>query len=68
MKKEGEDGPEVKGGYIDALIVHASRVQKISDNGKSGCLSFYIFIKCLKLVFQLLVKLLSQRLELLSNQ
>ena len=31
FKKENEDGPEVKGGYIDALIVHASRVQK--DNG-----------------------------------
>ena len=33
LKKENDDGPDVKGGYIDALIVHASR--KVSDNGKS---------------------------------
>ncbi|KRK05929.1 C3G, isoform E [Drosophila yakuba] len=32
LKKREEDGPEVKGGYIDALIVHASRVQKVADN------------------------------------
>lgn len=32
FKKDNEEGPEVKGGHIDALIVHASRVQK--DNGK----------------------------------
>lgn len=34
FKKDGEDGPEVKGGYIDALIIHASHVQKVTDNGK----------------------------------
>lgn len=34
LKKRDEDGPEVKGGYIDALIVHASRVQKVADNGR----------------------------------
>ncbi|XP_015041261.2 guanine nucleotide-releasing factor 2 isoform X2 [Drosophila pseudoobscura] len=34
LKKKEEDGPEVKGGYIDALIVHASRVQKVADNGR----------------------------------
>lgn len=34
FKKDGEDGPDVKGGQLDALIVHASRVQKISENGK----------------------------------
>lgn len=32
FKKDNEDGPEVKGGHIDALIVHASRVQK--DKGR----------------------------------
>ncbi|XP_037727907.1 guanine nucleotide-releasing factor 2 isoform X12 [Drosophila subpulchrella] len=32
LKKREEDGPEVKGGHIDALIVHASRVQKVADN------------------------------------
>ncbi|XP_004529495.1 guanine nucleotide-releasing factor 2 isoform X3 [Ceratitis capitata] len=30
LKRKDEDGPEVKGGYVDALIVHASRVQ--NDN------------------------------------
>jgi len=34
LKKREEDGPEVKGGHIDALIVHASRVQKVADNGR----------------------------------
>lgn len=34
LKKDGEDGPEVKGGYPDALIVHASKMQKVSENGK----------------------------------
>ncbi|KAH8354371.1 hypothetical protein KR084_009428 [Drosophila pseudotakahashii] len=32
LNKREEDGPEVKGGHIDALIVHASRVQKVADN------------------------------------
>lgn len=31
MKKEGEDGPDVKGGNPDALIIHATRR---SDNGE----------------------------------
>ncbi|XP_049310999.1 guanine nucleotide-releasing factor 2 isoform X4 [Bactrocera dorsalis] len=30
LKRKDEDGPDIKGGYIDALIVHASRVQ--NDN------------------------------------
>lgn len=34
LKKDGEDGPDVKGGPLDALIVHASKVQKISENGE----------------------------------
>lgn len=33
LKSEKEDGPDVKGGHLDALIVHASRVQKVTDNG-----------------------------------
>lgn len=37
FKKENDDGPEIKGGYIDALIVHASRKQNV-DTGK------YLFI------------------------
>ncbi|XP_031627497.1 guanine nucleotide-releasing factor 2-like isoform X6 [Contarinia nasturtii] len=32
FKKDGEDGPDVKGGELDALIVHATKVQKISEN------------------------------------
>ncbi|KAJ6637477.1 Guanine nucleotide-releasing factor 2 [Pseudolycoriella hygida] len=32
LKKEGEDGPDVKGGLLDALIVHASKVQKVTEN------------------------------------
>lgn len=34
LKKEGEDGPDVKGGQLEALIVHASKVQKVSESGK----------------------------------
>lgn len=34
LRKEGEDGPDVKGGPLDALIVHATKVQKVCDNGK----------------------------------
>lgn len=34
MKKENEDGPEVKGGHMDALIILATKVEKISENGK----------------------------------
>lgn len=34
MKKDSEDGPDVKGGELDALIVHATKVQKFSENGK----------------------------------
>lgn len=31
LKKEDEDGPDIKGGQADALIVHATKVQKISE-------------------------------------
>lgn len=37
FKKETEDGPDVKGGNMDALIIHATKIQKISD----GELRFY---------------------------
>lgn len=48
LKKDGEEGPDVKGGYPDALIVHASKMQKVSENGKltadsvSESLTFYM--------------------------
>lgn len=38
-KKEDEDGPDIKGGQVDALIVHATKVQKISE-GKLNSLSY----------------------------
>lgn len=31
FKKEDEDGPDIKGGRADALIVHATKVQKVSE-------------------------------------
>lgn len=34
FKKEGEDGADVKGGYFDALLVHASQVSKGSEGGE----------------------------------
>lgn len=34
LKKEGEEGPEIKGGPMDALIIHATKVEKISENGE----------------------------------
>lgn len=34
LKKENEEGPEIKGGHMDALIIHATKVEKISENGK----------------------------------
>lgn len=34
LKKDGEDGPDVKGGQLEALIVHATKVQKVTESGK----------------------------------
>jgi len=31
FKKEDEDGPDIKGGQADALIVHATKVKKVSE-------------------------------------
>lgn len=31
MKKEGEDGPDIKGGHPDALIIHATKAAKKAD-------------------------------------
>lgn len=33
-KRPDEDGPDIKGGTVDALIVHATRSQKSAGNGK----------------------------------
>ena len=34
MKKENEDGPDIKGGHLDALIILATKVEKITENGE----------------------------------
>ena len=31
LKKEEEDGPDIRGGHVDALIVHATKVQKVTE-------------------------------------
>ncbi|XP_055909249.1 guanine nucleotide-releasing factor 2 isoform X4 [Eupeodes corollae] len=60
FKKDIEDGPEVKGGYLDALIVHACRVQKNSDNAdekdafcEAFITTFRTFIQPLELIEKL---------------
>ncbi|XP_039430029.1 guanine nucleotide-releasing factor 2 isoform X7 [Culex pipiens pallens] len=62
LKKENEDGPDVKGGHTDALIIHATRVQKISDvtdefledaYGEAFITTFRTFISPLELIQKL---------------
>ncbi|XP_038111584.1 guanine nucleotide-releasing factor 2 isoform X2 [Culex quinquefasciatus] len=54
LKKENEDGPDVKGGHTDALIIHATRVQKISDAyGEAFITTFRTFISPLELIQKL---------------
>lgn len=31
FKKDNEDGPDIKGGHSDALIIHATKIQKTSE-------------------------------------
>lgn len=31
LKKEEEEGPDIRGGHVDALIVHATKVQKVTE-------------------------------------
>ncbi|XP_045112246.1 rap guanine nucleotide exchange factor 1-like isoform X4 [Portunus trituberculatus] len=38
LKKEGEEGPEIRGGPVDALIVHASKANKNEDEEKDDFL------------------------------
>ncbi|XP_037028362.1 guanine nucleotide-releasing factor 2 isoform X13 [Bradysia coprophila] len=56
LKKEGEDGPDVKGGYVDALIVHASKVQKVNESafGEAFITTFRTFISPLELIEKLI--------------
>uniref|UniRef100_A0A182PL47 CRK SH3-binding GNRP n=1 Tax=Anopheles epiroticus TaxID=199890 RepID=A0A182PL47_9DIPT len=54
FKKENEDGPDVKGGHPDALIIHATRVQKNSDAyGEAFITTFRTFISPLELIQKL---------------
>uniref|UniRef100_A0A182W8D2 CRK SH3-binding GNRP n=1 Tax=Anopheles minimus TaxID=112268 RepID=A0A182W8D2_9DIPT len=54
FKKENEEGPDVKGGHPDALIIHATRVQKNSDAyGEAFITTFRTFISPLELIQKL---------------
>ncbi|XP_032594459.1 guanine nucleotide-releasing factor 2 isoform X1 [Drosophila grimshawi] len=55
LKNRAEDGPEVKAGYIDALIVHASCVQKVSENAFSEAFitTFRTFIQPIDVIEKL---------------
>ncbi|CAD7091003.1 unnamed protein product [Hermetia illucens] len=60
FKKDGEDGPEVKGGYIDALIVHATKVQRNENDETEDAFSeafittFRTFISPMDLITKLI--------------
>lgn len=41
FEKEKEDGPDIKGGTLDALIIHATKVTKRTD-GKSYFFLFFL--------------------------
>ncbi|KAL7052343.1 hypothetical protein ACKWTF_004846 [Chironomus riparius] len=54
FKKEEEDGPDIKGGHADALIVHATKVQKVSEAfGEAFLCTFRTFIEPYHLVEKL---------------
>ena len=42
LKKEGEEGPEIRGGPVDALIVHVSKGNKNGRVISLPCGNFYI--------------------------
>ncbi|KAG5675645.1 hypothetical protein PVAND_005533 [Polypedilum vanderplanki] len=54
FKKEDEEGPDIKGGHVDALIVHATKNQKISEAfGEAFLSTFRTFIEVMELVEKL---------------
>ncbi|XP_055682871.1 guanine nucleotide-releasing factor 2 isoform X2 [Lutzomyia longipalpis] len=55
FKKEGEDGPDVKGGHLDALIIHATKVEKNFENayGEAFLTTFRTFMTPLQLIEKL---------------
>ncbi|XP_037813219.1 guanine nucleotide-releasing factor 2 isoform X2 [Lucilia sericata] len=54
FKKDNEDGPEVRGGHIDALIVHASRAsQKDKAFSEAFITTFRTFIQPIDLIEKL---------------
>lgn len=53
FKKPEEDGPEIRGGYVDALIVQATK------SSKKGELNFFYFLCLLCCVFHLNVVLVA---------
>lgn len=71
FKKDGEDGPDVKGGQLDALIVHASRVQKICENGKfnrfiSFC-STVLFVRIFIIAVAIISPMLAPTVQILHK-
>ncbi|XP_055371575.1 guanine nucleotide-releasing factor 2 isoform X3 [Condylostylus longicornis] len=61
FKKEGEDGPDVKGGYLDALIVYATKLHKNNENdeecdefGEAFITTFRTFIRPVELIRKLI--------------
>lgn len=59
FKKSGEDGPDIKGGTLDALIIHATKVTKKSD----GKISFKQLKSKLKFFFTLKTMQSDEKLE-----
>ncbi|GAB0095924.1 Ras-like guanine nucleotide exchange factor [Sergentomyia squamirostris] len=55
FKKEGEDGPDVKGGQLDALIIHATKVERNFENayGEAFLTTFRTFMTPLQLIEKL---------------
>ncbi|XP_055712987.1 guanine nucleotide-releasing factor 2 isoform X3 [Phlebotomus papatasi] len=64
FKKEGEDGPDVKGGHLDALIIHATKVERNFENdsdeakenayGEAFLTTFRTFMTPLQLIEKLI--------------
>lgn len=52
LKKPEEDGPEIRGGHPDALLIHATKANK---HGTYGCATRFIQIgtlACIRLLFE----------------
>lgn len=68
LKKPDEDGPEVMGGYLDALIVHASQRQKHTENSKFSHLYTYFALYISLIAFRFVLGNTIPPNALLRNQ